>query len=61
MHWPIGVQYVADRDFVPKAADGSILIDKSTDLEAIWAAMEKLVDAKIDQINWNFQFQSKPN
>jgi diketogulonate reductase-like aldo/keto reductase len=46
VHWPVAVQYVKDTEFVPKDASGGIAVDKSTDLEAIWKAMEAQVDAK---------------
>jgi diketogulonate reductase-like aldo/keto reductase len=45
VHSPVGFVYVSDNELVPKGADGSVLIDNSTDLLAIWKEMEAQVDA----------------
>ena len=44
MHFPVGFQYLSDNELTPTGEDGQILIDHSTDLQAIWEAMQKLVD-----------------
>lgn len=44
IHSPVGLQYVSDTDLMP-SKDGKTLLDMNTDLEAVWRAMEKEVDA----------------
>jgi diketogulonate reductase-like aldo/keto reductase len=43
VHWPIGVKYVNDDELIPMK-DGKFIMDPTTDLEAIWKAMEEQVD-----------------
>ncbi|OXA41725.1 Alcohol dehydrogenase [NADP(+)] A [Folsomia candida] len=43
-HWPIGLIYTSDDDLIPMK-DGKIMYDKTTDIEAVWKAMEAQVDA----------------
>ena len=43
IHQPIGMKYVSDEEFVPKEPNGDVALDMTTDLEAIWAAMEEQV------------------
>jgi alcohol dehydrogenase (NADP+) len=43
-HWPIGLVYVSEEELIPMT-DGKILYDKTTDIEAVWKAMEAQVDA----------------
>lgn len=43
IHSPMGFQYVDDKTLIPMR-DGKILLDKTTNLEAIWKEMERQVD-----------------
>ncbi|KAG8540594.1 hypothetical protein GDO81_018972, partial [Engystomops pustulosus] len=43
IHWPMSLQ--AGGDYIPMDENGKILLDMSTDLCAIWEAMEKCKDA----------------
>lgn len=45
MHWPIGLQFRGEDDLVPMDADGKVLYDPSTNLEAIWEELEKHVES----------------
>lgn len=44
IHSPIGYQYVNDEELTPMK-DGNLLLDMTTDLEALWKEMEAQVDA----------------
>lgn len=44
IHWPVGFQFVAQEEFTPRAKNGKLLFDNSTDILAIWEAMECMVD-----------------
>jgi alcohol dehydrogenase (NADP+) len=43
IHSPLGLQYISDDELFPMK-DGKLLYDMSTDLVAIWKAMEREVD-----------------
>ncbi len=43
-HMPVGVQFVDENNLFPLDANGDLLYDKSTDLEAVWKEMENMVD-----------------
>lgn len=45
IHSPVGYEYVNDTDLFPVNMDGQRRLDKSTDLEAVWKAMEEQVVA----------------
>jgi aldehyde reductase len=45
VHWPQGVKYVDDETLSPMDDNGRMLIDPTTDIEAVWKAMEEQVDA----------------
>jgi len=44
IHSPFGLQYVNDKELFPMK-DGKVILDTTTDLVAIWKAMELQVDA----------------
>ncbi|ODM98403.1 Alcohol dehydrogenase [NADP(+)] [Orchesella cincta] len=44
IHWPIGLQFVSEDNFVPRNKTGSLLFDLSTNINEIWEAMESMVD-----------------
>lgn len=46
IHSPMGYQYLSDKDLFPMK-DGNVLMDKTTDLEALWKEMEAQVDAAL--------------
>lgn len=43
-HWPLGLVHTTDEELIPMK-DGKVVYDKTTDIEAIWKAMESQVDA----------------
>ncbi|CAG7830994.1 unnamed protein product [Allacma fusca] len=44
VHWPIGYHYTGDPSVIFPSKDGTLDVDKSTDLIEIWKAMEGLCD-----------------
>jgi len=44
VHWPIALKYISDDEVAP-LENGKFLVDKTSDLEAVWKSMEELVDA----------------
>ncbi|CAL8098943.1 unnamed protein product [Orchesella dallaii] len=44
IHWPIGLQFVNEDEFVPRDKNGNLLFDFSTNISAIWEVMESMVD-----------------
>jgi len=45
IHSPVGFEYVSDTELVPFNADKQLRLDMTTDLLAVWKAMEEQVDA----------------
>jgi len=45
VHCPIGFQHTGNDEDVFPVKDGKVLIDPTTNLEAVWQGMEKQVDA----------------
>ncbi|CAL8100340.1 unnamed protein product [Orchesella dallaii] len=45
VHWPFGMNYRGDENVAPKKDDGDLDLDLTTDLLAVWKAMERQVDA----------------
>ncbi|CAL8137562.1 unnamed protein product [Orchesella dallaii] len=46
VHWPVGMLYRGnEKDMMPTDTEGNYLFDSSTDLEAVWREMEKLVES----------------
>jgi len=50
IHWPVGLQFVGDEEFVPVDSNGKILYDTTTDVAAVWREMEKYVGTKVKSI-----------
>jgi diketogulonate reductase-like aldo/keto reductase len=46
IHWPVGLIFVDENGLMPRDKDGELLLDMSTDLEAIWKCMELQVKAR---------------
>lgn len=44
IHVPVGLKYVNDENMFPQTPEKKLDIDKTTDLEKVWQAMEKLVE-----------------
>ncbi|ODN05355.1 Alcohol dehydrogenase [NADP(+)] [Orchesella cincta] len=45
VHWPFGMNYRGDDNVAPKKDNGDLDLDLTTDLLAVWKAMERQVDA----------------
>ncbi len=39
IHWPIAFEYISDTELIPRK-DGTLLLNKESNLELVWKAME---------------------